>query len=52
VGCKCNKKSKINIRKIDIFCRYGGEEFIIVLPKTPLKYAKDVAEVKKNYRAV
>ncbi len=23
------------IRDVDIFCRYGGEEFVIILPQTP-----------------
>ena len=32
------------IRQIDIPCRYGGEEFIIVLPNTPIEGALAVAE--------
>jgi diguanylate cyclase (GGDEF)-like protein len=32
------------IRKIDIFARIGGEEFIIILPETSLSIAVDVAE--------
>ena len=32
------------VRKIDIPCRYGGEEFTVILPATPLKPALDVAE--------
>jgi len=35
---------KNNIRKDDIFGRYGGEEFIIVLPQTDSKDALAVAE--------
>lgn len=31
-------------RKYDILCRYGGEEFIIILPETSLKTALAVAE--------
>jgi diguanylate cyclase (GGDEF)-like protein len=23
------------IRDVDIFCRYGGEEFVVILPQTP-----------------
>lgn len=33
-----------NIRCIDVPCRYGGEEFSIILPGTPLKGAVNVAE--------
>ncbi|WP_075185159.1 GGDEF domain-containing protein [Teredinibacter haidensis] len=33
-----------SIRKLDIPCRYGGEEFAILLPSTPLLIATQVAE--------
>lgn len=33
-----------NIRNIDLACRYGGEEFVIVMPDTDLTLAKIVAE--------
>lgn len=33
-----------NIRRIDIPCRYGGEEFVIVLPGTNLRQATMLAE--------
>lgn len=33
-----------NIRKIDIPCRYGGEEFAVILPATPLLTGVHVAE--------
>jgi diguanylate cyclase (GGDEF)-like protein len=35
---------KINTRSTDIACRYGGEEFVIILPETTQSDAKIVAE--------
>jgi diguanylate cyclase (GGDEF)-like protein len=35
---------KQQLRKIDIPCRYGGEEFTIILPSTPLNMATAVGE--------
>ena len=35
---------KRNIRKLDIACRYGGEEFAVILPSTELKTSILVAE--------
>jgi diguanylate cyclase (GGDEF)-like protein len=35
---------KTALRDIDIPCRFGGEEFGIILPETPLQNAFDVAE--------
>ena len=32
------------IRKIDVACRYGGEEFVILLPETDIEQANHVAE--------
>jgi diguanylate cyclase (GGDEF)-like protein len=32
------------VRKIDIPCRYGGEEFVLILPGTQLPFAVNVAE--------
>ncbi|HAC62939.1 MAG TPA: diguanylate cyclase response regulator [Cyanothece sp. UBA12306] len=32
------------IRKIDLLGRFGGEEFVVILPETPMKGALEVAE--------
>jgi diguanylate cyclase (GGDEF)-like protein len=32
------------LRKIDVVCRYGGEEFAILLPETSCQYSLNVAE--------
>lgn len=36
--------SKSMLRKSDVIARWGGEEFIILLPNTPVEYAAQVAE--------
>ncbi len=33
------------VRSVDIVCRYGGEEFCILLPETTLEQAKNFAEM-------
>lgn len=47
-GDKCLKKLSIiarnNIRDIDTLGRYGGDEFVIVLPGTGLNHALQIAE--------
>ncbi|MEJ5169113.1 MAG: GGDEF domain-containing protein, partial [Arcobacteraceae bacterium] len=35
---------KLNIRKTDIFARWGGEEFVILLPNTPIDKAEVLAQ--------
>ena len=40
----CAQVWKNNIRRIDIPCRYGGEEFAIILPSTRLPHAVRAAE--------
>lgn len=41
---KVAQELKRNLRKHDIIGRYGGEEFVIILPETDLKGAHTVAE--------
>ncbi|MEQ1592677.1 MAG: diguanylate cyclase [Thiobacillaceae bacterium] len=38
----------LHMRASDFLCRYGGEEFCIVLPGTPEEVAMDVAERLRN----
>jgi two-component system, cell cycle response regulator len=33
-----------NVRGIDLACRYGGEEFVVVMPDTDMEFATSVAE--------
>ena len=33
-----------NVRGIDLACRYGGEEFVVVMPDTDVQYAYGIAE--------
>jgi len=33
-----------NVRGIDLACRYGGEEFVVVMPDTDISFAYTVAE--------
>ncbi|HEY4114972.1 MAG TPA: PleD family two-component system response regulator [Rhizomicrobium sp.] len=41
-----------NIRGIDLACRYGGEEFVVVMPDTDVDFASAVAErLRKNVEA-
>ncbi|MCY4443296.1 MAG: GGDEF domain-containing protein [Proteobacteria bacterium] len=35
---------KSTLRKQDVLCRYGGEEFVIILPETNAKIATELAE--------
>jgi len=39
-----SKTVKDRIRSLDIPCRYGGEEFLIILPETSHEYAMEIAE--------
>lgn len=42
---RCQKTS----RTIDLTCRYGGEEFVILLPETNLDVAKRIAERLRQF---
>ena len=33
-----------SVRKSDISCRYGGEEFVVIMPQTNIKTAFDIAQ--------
>src|ERR1700741_641662 len=37
-----------NVRGIDLACRYGGEEFVVVMPATDLAFAYTVAQLRRQ----
>ena len=39
-----SRRIAANVRGIDLACRYGGEEFVVVMPDTDIAYAYAVAE--------
>jgi len=44
---------KINLRKVDVISRYGGEEFTIILPETKAEQAYIVAEkIRKKVETI
>ena len=38
-----------NIRKTDVLARYGGDEFIILLPETNLEKSQEIAERLRHF---
>jgi len=40
-----------NVRAIDLACRYGGEEFVVIMPDTGLVEAERIAERLRNHVA-
>lgn len=40
-----------NLRKVDVIGRYGGDEFIIIMPETPNKIAANVIDQLRQYIA-
>jgi diguanylate cyclase (GGDEF)-like protein len=42
--CEVGRVLRENLRKSDISCRFGGEEFVLVLPDSPLADARQRVE--------
>ena len=40
-----------NVRAVDLACRYGGEEFVVIMPDTGLAEAKAIAERLRSHVA-
>lgn len=38
------RRIKARLRRLDVFCRFGGEEFVIICPETGLEAAVQLAE--------
>jgi diguanylate cyclase (GGDEF)-like protein len=49
----CADSLRLNLREVDLVGRYGGEEFVILLPEADLKSASEVAErVRRSIEAL
>jgi len=44
VLCEVAQRLQDNLRGLDLFCRYGGEEFVAVFPGAPLRRAQKIAQ--------
>jgi diguanylate cyclase (GGDEF)-like protein len=49
VLCKLTQLLSQYLRKTDLIYRYGGEEFVIILPETELSDACNIAEELREY---
>lgn len=45
VLCEVGKLLSSQVRETDMACRYGGEEFLLLLPESPLEVAIERAEI-------
>lgn len=39
-----SKRIKATVRKLDVACRYGGEEFVVICPTTGMRQVRTIAE--------
>lgn len=44
VLCQVAERMTLNIRTVDMLARFGGEEFVALMPDTPIELAETVAE--------
>lgn len=44
VLCEFSERLRQNLRAVDLACRIGGEEFIVLMPDTELDFAEQIAE--------
>ncbi len=53
VLCAAVEKMQDSVRGIDVICRWGGEEFAVLLPNAPLEATRIVAErIRENIQKV